>query len=145
MLEPTREAYTPLIRQGLQAPAANNPAFTWSPAYSTVAGVLPPEALPRFELKRGLENASLFTSYVRFQVEVTTPGKVGLKLNSTNGLTVWLNGSAAAVQDANQLDLAAGTHTIVLSIDWSKRKDGLRIELEDVAGSPARARIVGGK
>jgi hypothetical protein len=144
-LDPTKEAYTPLIRQGLQAPAMGNPAFSWSPAYSTVAGVLPPDAMPRFELKRGLENASLFTSYVRFQLEVTTPGKVGLKLNSASGLSAWLNGSAAPIQEANELDLTAGMHSITLSIDWSKRKDGLRIELDDVAGSPARARIVGGK
>jgi putative heme-binding domain-containing protein len=145
VLEPTKEAYTPLIRQGLQTPAVGNAAFTWSPAYSTVAGILPPDTLPRFELKRGLENASLFTSFVRFQLEVTTPGKVGLKLNGANGLTAWLNGSAADVKEANELDLASGVHTITLSIDWSKRKDGLRVELEDVSGSPARAKIVGGK
>lgn len=145
VLESTKEAYTPLSRQGLHTPAVGNAAFTWSPAYSTVAGVLPPDALPRFELKRGLENASLFTSFVRFQLEVTTPGKVGLKLNGVNGLTAWLNGSAADVKEANELDLASGVHTITLSIDWSKRKDGLRVELEDVSGSPARAKIVGGK
>ncbi len=145
VLEPTKEAYTPLSRVGLHAPAGNDPAFTWSPVYSTVAGVLAPDALPRFELKRGLENASLFTSFVRFQLEVTTPGKIGLRVNSTNGLTAWLNGAAADVKEANELDLASGVHTITLSIDWSKRKDGLRVELEEVSGSPARARIVGGK
>jgi putative heme-binding domain-containing protein len=145
VLEPTREAYTPLTRQGLHTPAVGDPAFTWSPAYSSVTGLLPPDALPRFELKRGLENASLFTSFVRFQLEVTTAGKFGLKLNGVNGLTAWLNGAAADVNEVNELDLKTGMHAITLSIDWSKRKDGLRVELDDVPGSPARAKIVGGK
>ncbi len=138
MLEPSRESYTALSRVGLYAAASNN-TLNWTPAYSTVAGVFPADAAPRFELKRGLENASLFTSFVRFQLSVTTPGKIRLKFNGVNGLSMWLNGNAQDMKTIADLNLSSGIITVTLSVDWSKRNDGLRIELEDAPASAARA------
>ena len=36
-------------------------------------------------------------------------------------------------------------HTLTLALDLTQRKDGLRLEMDDVAGSPAQARVVNGK
>ena len=144
VLEPSKEAYTALSRVGMHAPAVDA-ALPWSPAYSTVAGALPADALPRFELKRSLEKASLFTSYARFQLETTATGKALLKFNGNEGLTLWLDGVAVDAKPDTIVDLKAGLQTFTLAIDWSKRQDGLRIELDDVPGSAARAKIVGGK
>ena len=43
------------------------------------------------------------------------------------------------------LDLPPGVHTLTFALDVDRRKDGLRCELDDVPGSPARVRVVGGK
>ncbi len=43
------------------------------------------------------------------------------------------------------LDLSPGRHTLTIAVDRARRKQPLRCELEDVPGSPARVRIVGGK
>jgi hypothetical protein len=43
------------------------------------------------------------------------------------------------------LDLPAGVQTVTLIIDRSRRTENVRLELDDVAGSPARVAVVGGK
>lgn len=144
VLETKSETYTALYRVGIHAPASD-PKLAWSPAYSTVAGLLPEDALPRFVLKRGLEKAETPFGFARWQLEVTTPGKVRLKLNGTAGLSVWLDGSAVDVKDVTDIDVKTGQRTLTVGVDWSQRKDGLRIEFDEAPGSAAQARIVGGK
>jgi putative heme-binding domain-containing protein len=145
-LEATPEAYTGAIRVGIHYPAtANDPKLQWSPVYSTVAGVLPPDAAPHLEIKHGLENSRELVSYLRGQVEVTTPGPVRLKVNGTAGLSLWLDGVAVPLKDELDLDLKPGMCTLTFAADWSRRKEGLRVELLDAPGSPARAKVVGGK
>jgi hypothetical protein len=48
-------------------------------------------------------------------------------------------------KDVMRLDLPPGVRTLTFAIDRNERKEGLRCELDDVPGSPARARLVGGK
>ena len=43
------------------------------------------------------------------------------------------------------IELAFGVQTITLVIDRAKRQEDLRIELEEIPNSPARARVTGGK
>ena len=43
------------------------------------------------------------------------------------------------------LDLAAGAHALTFALDRTARNEPLRVELDDVAGSAARVRVVGGK
>jgi hypothetical protein len=50
-----------------------------------------------------------------------------------------------AVQDTTTLDVPAGLQTFTLAVDLTERKEPLRCELDDVPGSPARVRVVGGK
>ncbi len=91
----------------------------WVPAYSEVSGTLPAAAL-------GAE--------LRFEIEVTTAGRVGLRIDPPDG-----------VAGPPELDLAAGTHAVTLRVDRARRGErGLRVELLEVPGSAARARIVGG-
>ena len=82
---------------------------------------------------------------MRCQLEATAAGKVRLKLNGIEGLTLWLNGTAVPAERDLELNLPAGLHTLTLAVDWSQRQEGLRIELDDVPGSAARAKVVGGK
>src|SRR5262249_10336461 len=111
VLETTPEAYSALYRVGTHAPAIDT-ALTWAPAYSTVAGLLPLEDLPRFVLKRSLEKAETPFTFVRFQTEVTTAGKVRLALNGSAGLSLWIDGSAIPLNDKLDVDLKPGLHTV---------------------------------
>ena len=43
------------------------------------------------------------------------------------------------------LDLKPGIHWLTFSVNLNQRKEGLRVELEDIPNSPARVNVVGGK
>jgi hypothetical protein len=81
----------------------------------------------------------------RCQLDVTGGGPVRLRLNGTRGLRLWLDGKPLEVRDVLDVNLTTGPHTLTAIIDPSQRKDGLRLEADDVPGSPARLNLVGGK
>ncbi len=145
VLEPTKEASTLASRVGVHFAAGNDPTLTWTPAYSTVAGILPPDSAPRLEVRHVLEQSTEHVSFVRCQIEATAPGAVLLKLNSADGLTAWLDGTTIELHDSTPLDVKNGLHTLTFSADWAKRKTGLRVEFDDAPGSNARIRVIGGK
>lgn len=140
-LEPTREGGNFLRNKNIAATGRDDPALTWGPAYSVTAGTLPLEDLPQMRIWG--DNPPM--SVVRCQLDVTTAGKVRLRLHSATGLTVGLDGVPVEAKEHMEFDLSAGLHTLTIAVDRDKRKEGLRCELEDVPGSPARVRIVGGK
>jgi hypothetical protein len=82
---------------------------------------------------------------VRCQVEATTSGKVKFAVNSTAGLTVWLDQKPVGAKEEMVVELSAGLHTLTVAVDMGTRREGLRFELDDVSGSPARAHLIGGK
>ena len=145
VLEPTGPAYQQVASVGFGAVAVDNPALTWNPAYSQVAGALPPDAIPALKLKKGFSEEVTTTGFVRFQIDVSTGGPFKLLLNSAGGITTWVDGVPTEVRDEMRLDLKPGLHTVNLAVDLAKRRDGLRCTLEDVPGSPARGRVLGGK
>jgi putative heme-binding domain-containing protein len=145
VLEPTREAYTLLSRTSHTSAAGNDPSLTWSPAYSTVAGDLPSEAMPLFKMGTGAEKQVVQASFVRCQLDATTAGKAKLLLNSARGVKAWLDGEPVEAKEAMVLDLGVGAHSLTFALDRAVRGEPLRVELDDVPGSPARVRVVGGK
>ena len=134
---------TPEARQLLSSSGAgatvDAAALRWEPAYSTVAGVLPLEDLPR------VDDKDVWVAVVRCQVEASTPGPVVLRLNGAQGLRLWLDRKLVDVKEATEVDVPAGVHTLTFAVDLTQRKEPLRCELEDKAESPARVRVVGGK
>ena len=48
-------------------------------------------------------------------------------------------------KELTDLTVTAGKHTVTIALDRRERRDGLRVELGDVKGSPARVRVIGGK
>jgi putative heme-binding domain-containing protein len=140
-LEDTAEAKRLLRETRVASAAGSDPALLWGPAYSQVSGTLPVDTLPA--LKFRADAAPLV--FARCQLDISTAGKVKLQLNSAAGLSLWLDGAPLEPADALVLDLTSGVHTLTLVIDPAKRRDGLRCALEDVPGSPAKARIVSGK
>ncbi len=145
-LTPTAAAKDLLRRNGLGAAASDDPALAWEPAYTTVAGLLPVSELSRLEFRKPPGNEALPIVGLRCQLDVTTGGPVRLKFNSTKGASFWVDRTPVAAADEElAFDLPTGLHTLTLAVDLTDRRDGLTCELDDAPGSPARARIVGGK
>ena len=121
---------------------ATNPEFPWKPAYAQVSGVLPFDdvltlPVPYEDPKVGL---------ARCQVEVSTPGKVRFKLPMIAGLKLWVDATRVEPAATVDLDLTTGVHSLTFLIPKDgKTLDGLRLELQDAAGSSARAQMVLGK
>jgi putative heme-binding domain-containing protein len=128
-------------RTRVSAAAEPDNPFAWSPAYALVSGDLPLAALPKFTVW----NDTAAQTVLRFQLDVTTPGAAKLKINSVTGLSLYLGAAPVEPKAETALDLKAGAQTVTLVIDRSKRTEDVRVELDDVAGSPARVAVVGGK
>src|SRR5262249_44398847 len=125
VLEAAREAHTALIRQGVESAAALGSWQTWSAAYTTAAGLLPLDEVPTFTIRHTLEQTMETVGLARCQLEVTTPGKVKLLLNSAEGLRLWLDGAPIESRKELNLDLKTGVHTLTLAVDREKRREPL--------------------
>ena len=136
VLQSTLGAKNPNPNQAEQlAAAAAKPDAAWLPVFSEVSGILPLGDLPNQDGQ----------SAVRCLLDVSTSGKLKLKLNNPAGLQMAIDGAGVEVKDEVQLDLKAGSHTMVFVIDRTTRHDGLRVELMDVPGAAARAQFGVGK
>jgi len=140
-LKHTPEAHHRLNRTSFDTAATNDDALTWQPAYSTVEGKLPVDDLP--QLKPHRETPP--TSFVRCELEVTTPGTVVIRLNSTKGIEFWLDSKPTPIAAELNLNLASGKHTLTFAIDRVARTDALQLTLDDAPNSPAQAQLVSGK
>ncbi len=138
----SNEANRKLNRTSFDTAAGDDPDFVWAPAYSRVAGDLPFEGLPTYTPHANLEP----TTFLRFEVEVTTPGKVALNIpGGAAGLALWVGGKPTPLTDVTTLDLLTGKHRLTLAVNRTARMQPLRIELADAAGSAAQVQVVGGK
>ncbi|WP_020475306.1 PVC-type heme-binding CxxCH protein [Zavarzinella formosa] len=139
--EPTLENMNQL-RRGRAALAAETPdAFTWSSVYSMVNGEFPKSDMPKLTVWNGSAPISL----LRAQLDVTTAGPVKLKINNAKGLTLYVGSTPVAVKEEMILDLKVGLQNLTFGVDYDNRVDGLRVELDDVPGSPVKVAIVNGK
>jgi putative heme-binding domain-containing protein len=145
VLEPTAQGRTLLLRTSIAAAAGNDPSLTWAAAYGTVAGTLPLDAIPKIDAVATPTKGVGTMGFVRCQVEATTGGRVKLLLNSAKDVRLWLDSEPVEAKEEMVLEVKTGVHTLTFALDLTQRKDGLRMELDDVAGSPARARVVNGK
>jgi putative heme-binding domain-containing protein len=141
-LEPTPEAWMFLhLGGGLATPAKPERGLQWTSRYSTVAGELPLADAPSFALGSGKHPVSL----IRCQVDVTTAGPFVVRLNSIKGLKLWVDQNPIAAKETLEVNLPVGIHTLTFVVDREERREGLRCEVEDKAGSAGRVRVVGGK
>ncbi len=140
VLEPTPVAEQLIRDKGLGAVAGEDTALTWSSEYTTVAGELP---LKSIFWRPGLRTFDLPDCIARTQIEVSTGGEVALRLNWDMGLRLWVDGKPAYPKGT--LNLTPGIHTLTFEVDRTVRKKELQCELEDLPGSKAQARFVGGK
>ena len=137
----TKELFTLTNRDRIAAVARPGAAISWVPAYSLVSGDLPLTELPQFQPHKTQPPYSV----ARFQLDVTTAGKVKLLLNDPVGLSLWVDGVPLDAAKEMTPTLKAGVRTVTVAVNSELRQSPLRVELDEVSGSPARARIIGGK
>ena len=145
VMSDTAEARFRLRRTSYEMAATDDPAFSWNPVYSNVGGMLPLEEIPDLNVRNRVAPGARGVAFLRCRVNVTTPGKVKLILNGTDGLSLWVGTVPTEVKPETLLDLKKGTHRLTFSIDLSQRKAGLRIELTEPVESPAKADFINGK
>jgi len=141
VIDATPENLNAFRRARVSAAAEPDNPFLWSPTYSMVSGNLPLASLPKFTVW----NDTAAQSVLRFNLDVTTAGAAKLKFNSVVGLSLFVGNSPIEPKAETLLDLKTGLQTVTVMIDRSKRTEDVRIELDDVTGSPARVAVVGGK
>ncbi len=108
------------------------------PAYSAVSGILPLD-----DLAIGVGPRVLFA---RCQIDVASAGKIRLLLNSTKGISAWIDGNLVEAADQMTVNLERGVHTAIFRVDVAARgNEGLRVEVADEPGSSGRAQPGGGK
>ena len=112
--------------------------LTWLPLYSHVDGTLPiTDAAP---FKAGGRTQAVLQT----EIDVTTAGKVGLRLNDAAGLQIFAGNAAITPAAELSLDLPAGRSTITIVVDAAARKTPLKLSTFRPDGSPAAVRPVGG-
>lgn len=128
---------SPFIRKWELAPgkasAPPNEITTWTTAYGKVSGELP---FADFDLGGPV--------LARGFVDVQAAGPVVLKINTLQGLRLWIDGAVVGDPSA-AIPLAKGRRELVFALDPSQREGkGLRVEVVAAHGSPAKFKPEGG-
>jgi putative heme-binding domain-containing protein len=144
-LKPTNETYRRLTRTSDSQVMADDSGLIWVPVYSTVSGSVPPTDVLDFTLQGRVAIADRKFGFLRCTLDVTTAGEIGLLLNETTGLEIWVDGKPINPAKLLTIPLDQGIHRIAFGVNLFTRTDPLRVELQDVPGSDAQAQFVGGK
>lgn len=143
-LEPTKESYDRMYRTSDTQVIADR-KLQWVPAYSAVGGSIPLADVRDFKMQERLGEAARVVGFLRCRLNATTAGAVGLTLNDTTGLQLWLDGKPLEVRDRQDLPLSQGEHEITMSVNLLTRKNPVRLELVDAPGSAAQVQFISGK
>ena len=144
-LQPTEQSYKRLTRTSDTQTIADDTDVNWLPIYSSVAGSLPVRDILDFTFNKRLGENARKVGFVRATLNVTTAGKVIVKLNDAKDVLLWIDGKPVDPAEAIPQDFGVGTHKITLGVDLNKRTAPLRMELTDVPGSTSQAQWVNGK
>ena len=131
VLLPTPEGMHQINRTSFSKVAASDPAFTFVPRYAVVSGVLPLEDVPVMQL-RGQS-----VGFAQTQLNVTTPGEISFRLNSSAGVEVRIDGVPMPAEAQFSTVLGAGSHIVTVTVDRGQRTEPLQLELLDSDGQPA--------
>ena len=122
---------------GVLASPGAGASLPWHAAYSLVSGELPRDT---FAQPGGTNPA-----FARCEIDVTSPGKIGLRVDSPAGLKLWVDGQPVDLAREVEVNLQRGVHALTFQVDPAARgAAGLRVELREVPGSAGTAQPVGG-
>jgi putative heme-binding domain-containing protein len=110
----------------------------WSPVYGQMNGALP---LGDVTAATPEKSASL-----QGEIAVSAAGPITFRLNSTKGLTAWLDDQALPAGESPTLEVAEGTHKLTLRVEIAARDFApIRVEVVKPEGSSAEFSVVGGR
>ncbi len=113
----------------------------WDPAYAKVSGILPLEELT------GEEGPEVL--YLKGEIALTAAGEVGFRINSAEGVKIWLGENAEPMSleaDSFTAELSTGRHPLFLQVDPNQfPEEGIRVELFRPEGSSAEFTVVRGR
>jgi putative heme-binding domain-containing protein len=128
-----------LIRtKGIQYAMNGKNDLPWRAAYSQVDAELPIEEVG---INNGFNNK---LSAAKFEISVSVPGEIGLRIDDTKGLQVIVGGKMIEASAESVFNLGKGLHDIIFITDRAVRESNLKVQLFDVDGSSGRASLVGG-
>ena len=104
----------------------DQPGLQWQPVYATVSGSLRKSDLPVITA-----TARASSGFARFALNVQTEGTVDLKLSSTKGLQVWLDGVSVAPAGTVKLNVKPGKHLVTLAVDPETGDEQLQVQILD--------------
>ncbi len=110
------------------------PFISWKSQLTPVNGELPLSDLPRHRFSDGRE-----AGIVRFKLEATAPGKIGIYNNDPYGVKLWVNGVLQPARHHVFFELPSARADCLAVVELTKRTRALRIEAIDVHGSTIRA------
>ena len=123
---------------GAVSPLKEPDRLKWSSAFSLVDG-----NLPLAELKAHQFGKDRPYGLVRFSVRVTRPGKIGVHLDDSAGLQLWMGNKKLRVMRDFVVNVPHTVNDFIAVVDLKARTAPLRFELYDVRGSNARPVYVG--
>ena len=112
---------------------------TWIPVYSRVSGTLPLADVPEVVAPENV------VRIVRFELEAAAEGPAKLVFDDPANLQLTVKGQQIQLSPTTEITVPAGRTAFYVVVPSAQRQE-LRVELEEVPGSPAQPRrIVGGK
>jgi putative heme-binding domain-containing protein len=110
----------------------------WLPVYGKVAGDLPIADLAAVNPGPIL--------YVQGEIAVSAAGSIQFRMNTSKGLSAWLDDQPIPPGNAPTVEVAEGTHKLTVKVDGSARdRQPIRVEVVKPEGSSAEFSVVGGR
>ena len=114
-----------------------SPPEAWSPIYGKISG-----ALPLDELRKANQPNVVI---LRGELQVSEPGRVAVRVTSTEPCQVWVDSTAFGIQKEFEVTLEPGRHPVILRVELSAHDaPELRVEFSRPEGSTAQFEVVGG-
>jgi hypothetical protein len=121
----------------LKSEVLDRTADDWSRAYAKVAGMLPLAELTALVGGKVL--------YLQANVDVTVAGPIGIKVDSAEGVRVWIDDQPFEPGADSATEMALGQHRLILRVDTAQRPaQEIKVELFRPDASPAEFTVVGG-
>ena len=136
---------TPTAKENLRVtgiePVVHNHEFSWSKVYSKVSGAIPLSGLPEFRIY-GSYSGSGSTVFLRFQIESSKAGKVGLQFDGAMPSAGFIGIEEIEIGEETVIEIEEGVQTVTLAIPFDSGNDTIRCELVEVDRSEANAKPV---
>ncbi len=118
----SNEANRVLNRTSTDSVAGDDPTMQWRLVTATVDGKLPIDELDKFQQHKQTPP----TSFLRWTIDMPAAGTVQLAFPD-DGIEAWVDGKPTPVWNLKSMTMDAGKHTVVLSIDRTKRVEPFAI------------------